>query len=46
MMVRIGMRVKMEVGVKGRVRLGIRMGMRVRVDNEWWAMNVSHILLT
>ena len=46
MMVRIGIRVAIEVGVKDRLRLGIRMGRSVRVDNEWWAMNVPHILLT
>ena len=36
----------MKVGAEGGLRLRIRMGMRMRVDNGWWAMNVSHILLT
>ena len=36
----------MQRDVEDGVRVRLRVGMRVGVGNDWWAMNVSHILLT
>ena len=45
MRVRMKRRMKMKVDVEGGVRVEVRMGMGVGMGNEWWAVNVLHILL-